>query len=135
MRSVGRHQYRPLGAELAYVMHGSSFKPAFPSSPEASAPSKSPTKDFKEKQNFQPMALGSPQRHGVKHLGLINPRCHVLMHEVSAPAKDLHEQDIRGYHKARYPHWDFAKTGGRKALLPDTRLPPGKYDYTLDCIS
>lgn len=73
---------------------------------------------------MQQMALGSSR----PDLGRIG-RVHVLMHEVSYPAEDLHEQDIRGYHKLRYPKWDFAKTGGRVPLADAGNFScPGKYD-------
>lgn len=70
------------------------------------------------------MALASPR----KPLGQIG-RVHVLMHEVSCPAEDLLQQDIKGYNNLRYPRWDFEKPQGRaRKPMGDESLPPGKYD-------
>lgn len=73
---------------------------------------------------LEQMALASER----PELGRIG-RVHVLMHEVSYPSEDLPEQDIRGYHKLRYPRWDFAHAKGRGPLTdPDGYSCPGKYD-------
>lgn len=80
----------------------------------------------KQLQLLQPMALQSPR----PDLGKIG-RVHVLMHEVTAPADDLLEQDIRAYPKLRYPEWDFVKQQGRKPLIkPDNIMDPGRYDVS-----
>lgn len=49
--------------------------------------------------------------------------------EAAPQAEDLLEQDIKGYPKLRYPHWDFAKPQGRVPLIrADTLSAPGKYE-------
>lgn len=77
------------------------------------------------------MGLASPR----VDLGKIG-RVHVIYNEVSEPADDVLQQDIKGHPKLRYPHWDFVKTLGRKPLLQEDSLGcPGKYDVNLDTVS
>lgn len=64
---------------------------------------------------------------GFGDLGKIG-RIHVLGHEVSHPADDLLQQDIKGQPKLRYPEWDFAKPQARKSFARDETLAPGHYD-------
>lgn len=63
-------------------------------------------------------------------------RTHVIMNDHScAYDGDLLEQDIKGYHKLRYPRWDFEAPAARGPLIkPSDVSEPGKYDYTLDCV-
>jgi len=80
---------------------------------------------------LEQMGLASPR----PELGKIG-RVHVLMHEVSEPAENLLQQDIKGYPKMRYPLWDFEKPGPRKPLMEkDERQPPGKYDAKWESIA
>jgi len=77
------------------------------------------------------MGLASPRGD----LGKIG-RIHVIMNEVScAGDSDLLQQDIKGYPKLRYPHWDFGKQTERPPLIKlDQLSEPGKYDYSVDVV-
>merc|ERR1712187_413404 len=83
----------------------------------------------------QPL-LEKPQKLGQMGLATARPdlgkvgRVHVLMHEVSHPAEDLLQQDVKGFAKLRYPHWDISSTAGHGATSSATNdvAPPGKYD-------
>eukprot|EP00440_Ansanella_granifera_P016180 gb/GFBE01017576.1/.p1 GENE.gb/GFBE01017576.1/~~gb/GFBE01017576.1/.p1 ORF type:complete len:646 (+),score=119.56 gb/GFBE01017576.1/:1-1938(+) len=45
------------------------------------------------------------------------------------PAKDLYQQDIKGYPKQRPPEWDMEKPLGRQPLMKsEDSAAPGKYD-------
>eukprot|EP00933_Yihiella_yeosuensis_P033977 TRINITY_DN27556_c0_g1_i8.p1 TRINITY_DN27556_c0_g1~~TRINITY_DN27556_c0_g1_i8.p1 ORF type:complete len:615 (+),score=106.11 TRINITY_DN27556_c0_g1_i8:207-2051(+) len=53
----------------------------------------------------------------------------LTLNEVSCPAKDVLQQDIKGYPKQRPAEVDFAKAAGRSPLMNgDHIMPPGKYD-------
>mmetsp|Transcript_22049 Transcript_22049/g.69039 ORF Transcript_22049/g.69039 Transcript_22049/m.69039 type:complete len:662 (-) Transcript_22049:48-2033(-) len=111
--------------------------------PSASAPSspKTPSKQvqFAGPSQKSEQQLPSPSRgmgqvieqmalaKGRPDLGRIG-RVHVLMHEVSYPAEDLGEQDIKGYRKQRCPSCDFSKNLGRPEPKEDDASCPGKYD-------
>lgn len=63
-------------------------------------------------------------------------RMHVNGNEVScAEHSDLLEQDIKGYHKLRYPKWDMDAVTARSPLIKaEDKGEPGKYEYSLDCV-
>merc|ERR1712050_20016 len=78
------------------------------------------------------MSLATPRQP----LGKIG-RVHVLMHEVSDPAVDLLQQDIKGYNNLRYPRWDFEKPQGRPGMSKHANdvSAPGKYDIKWNSVS
>lgn len=84
---------------------------------------------------------GSPQKEQMCLQGPRGPigkvgRIHVLANEHSYPAADLYQQDIKGYPKQRYPHWNFEKQEGRKPLIREDGLSePGKYNVLWDRVS
>jgi hypothetical protein len=93
---------------------------------ETPSSSRQREKAFSNKKGTSAWALGPPR----PELGKVG-RVHVLMHEVSEPATDLLQQDIKGQPKLRYPEWDFHKGSGRPPLLnADNIMPPGKYDVS-----
>jgi hypothetical protein len=78
----------------------------------------------------QPMEVSSMRQD----LGKIG-RVHVMGQDVSHPADDANQQDIKGYHKLRYPEWDVGKCSGRKPLSKtDSMTCPGQYDVNFACV-
>lgn len=60
----------------------------------------------------------------------------VHYNRVSCPAKDLYQQDIKGYPKQRYPEWNLEHTMGHQPLMKaEDKMPPGKYDVDLRCVT
>lgn len=60
----------------------------------------------------------------------------VHYNRVSYPAKDLNQQDIKGYPKIRYPEWNMEHTMGHQPLQKaDNLMPPGKYDVNFSAVS
>jgi len=57
--------------------------------------------------------------------------------EVSAPAEDVLQQDIKGYHKLRLPEWDFASISKRPVVKgsADKAQDPGRYDIDFNARS
>lgn len=59
----------------------------------------------------------------------------VHYNKVSYPAKDLNQQDIKGYPKMRYPEWSMEHTMGHQPLTKaDNLMPPGKYDVNFSAV-
>mmetsp|Transcript_78967 Transcript_78967/g.139383 ORF Transcript_78967/g.139383 Transcript_78967/m.139383 type:complete len:643 (-) Transcript_78967:97-2025(-) len=60
----------------------------------------------------------------------------VHYNKVSYPAKDLYQQDIKGYPKQRYPEWNMEHTMGHQPLQKsDDVAAPGKYDVDFSVVS
>ncbi|CAJ1390010.1 unnamed protein product [Effrenium voratum] len=53
---------------------------------------------------------------------------------ITEPAKDMYQQDLKGYPKQRPPAWDFTKTLGRQSLAEDDVAAPGKYDVNYSAV-
>lgn len=59
----------------------------------------------------------------------------VHYNKVSYPAKDVLQQDIKGYPKMRYPEWNMEHTLGHQPLSKaDNLMPPGKYDVDFSAV-
>jgi len=59
----------------------------------------------------------------------------VHYNQVSYPAKDVLQQDIKGHPKMRYPEWNMEHTLGHQPLSKaDNRMPPGKYDVDFSAV-